>query len=498
MGADTDYVEGLARLAEQHQQRLSDALVTLEDRIADLMATAPLKDGNLFDLEWAIESRSKLRKIIEQDYLKTVDGIIRDYNSVAASTAKMLKEYGAFTTASASTISQLQKLTFQGFDDIGQESLDVIAKEVYQNTLTGRAFSESVKTVREAVSKDMARHAKQQVHDSLMQFDASINVTIGMEAGATKWKYIGGLIATSRQFCREREGNIYDIDDIESLWSGSWAGKASGDPFIVRGGFNCQHQWRPVLDDELAEEEITKVSSQKPDFGSDEKWTKLAETDGGIAPLATAVINKIAKPKSISSKGSKGYYQSANQSIVTPVKSKRTLLHEYGHHIDYTLGDGTGYISSLRLAKTAKIDAEKLGIFSARGLAKSETFAGDSYIEQFREKYFEKTAVYYKSGRNKGRIKGYTYSHQEAWIPAVSDIMDSMSRGRVQGKFYLWGHGIGYYSRGVQWQATENFANLFQLYSQGGQSWIKAKEFFPELSKAFEELLKEVSDGRIG
>ena len=248
MPADVDHVEELARLAALHQARLAEALATLEDRIADLLASAPLRDGDLFDLEWAVQSRAEIRRLVEEEYLKTVDGIIREYTAVAGGTAEMLATYGAFTKLDPSIINQLQRLSFQGFQDIGTEYLDIVAKEVYQNTLTGRAFAESVRTVKEAVGGRLAMNANQLVHDSLMQFDASVNTAIGMEAGATKWKYVGRIIATTRPFCREHEGQIFTNDEIESTWSGSWAGKASGDPFIVRGGYNCGHQFRPVID----------------------------------------------------------------------------------------------------------------------------------------------------------------------------------------------------------------------------------------------------------
>ena len=251
MPADVDHVEELARLAALHQARLAEALATLEDRIADLLASAPLRDGDLFDLEWAVQSRAEIRRLVEEEYLKTVDGIIREYTAVAGGTAEMLATYGAFTKLDPSIINQLQRLSFQGFQDIGTEYLDIVAKEVYQNTLTGRAFAESVRTVKEAVGGRLAKNANQLVHDSLMQFDASVNTAIGMEAGATKWKYVGRIIATTRPFCREHEGQIFTNDEIESTWSGSWAGKASGDPFIVRGGYNCGHQFRPVIDQEI-------------------------------------------------------------------------------------------------------------------------------------------------------------------------------------------------------------------------------------------------------
>lgn len=251
MPADVDHVEELARLAALHQARLAEALATLEDRIADLLASAPLRDGDLFDLEWAVQSRAEIRRLVEEEYLKTVDGIIREYTAVAGGTAEMLATYGAFTKLDPSIINQLQRLSFQGFQDIGTEYLDIVAKEVYQNTLTGRAFAESVRTVKEAVGGRLAKNANQLVHDSLMQFDASVNTAIGMEAGATKWKYVGRIIATTRPFCREHEGQVFTNDEIESTWSGSWAGKASGDPFIVRGGYNCGHSFRPVIDQEI-------------------------------------------------------------------------------------------------------------------------------------------------------------------------------------------------------------------------------------------------------
>ena len=42
MAADIDQLRELIRLAETHQAKLASALVKLENRIADIMATAPL------------------------------------------------------------------------------------------------------------------------------------------------------------------------------------------------------------------------------------------------------------------------------------------------------------------------------------------------------------------------------------------------------------------------------------------------------------------------
>ena len=47
------------------------------------------------------------------------------------------------------------------------------------------------------------------------------------------------LIENFRQFIIKEE--------IEEIWSGSWAGKIDGNPFIVRGGYNCRHRFRAVF-----------------------------------------------------------------------------------------------------------------------------------------------------------------------------------------------------------------------------------------------------------
>ena len=279
MAADVDYVEALNQIADKNQRQLSEALITLENRITDLMATAPLKDGSLFDLEWAVKARADIRKLVEDEYLATVDDIVRQYGVVALDTQKMLETYGSFTKLDPEIISQLQTLEFQGFQEVGTEYLDVVSKEVYQNTLTGTSFAASIASVKAVQGGRLASNAKQLVHDSLMQFDAAVNTSIGKQSGATKWKYVGRIIETTRPFCREHEGQTFTEEEIATLWEGSWAGKASGDPFIVRGGYNCGHQFRPVFDEEIGQEFEEETEQQATPTNAPPLLTKKAATE---------------------------------------------------------------------------------------------------------------------------------------------------------------------------------------------------------------------------
>jgi hypothetical protein len=36
-------------------------------------------------------------------------------------------------------------------------------------------------------------------------------------------------------------------EEIRDIWANeTWAGKAQGDPFVVRGGYNCRHSFQPI------------------------------------------------------------------------------------------------------------------------------------------------------------------------------------------------------------------------------------------------------------
>ena len=116
------------------------------------MSGAPLQDGQLFDLEWAVAARPQLRAAMSEAYLSEVDAVVRSYSSLANETQDMLATYGSFTKLDPSVINQLQSLSFQGFEAVANEYLDVLATEVYQSTLTGRSFNDTVKNLRQTIN----------------------------------------------------------------------------------------------------------------------------------------------------------------------------------------------------------------------------------------------------------------------------------------------------------------------------------------------------------
>lgn len=81
-------------------------------------------------------------------------------------------------------------------------------------------------------------------------FDGTFSKARATRLGVERFRYEGGVIETSRPFCMGMIGREMSKDEIQSLWaSDSWAGKEPGDPFVVRGGYNCLHYWVPIETD---------------------------------------------------------------------------------------------------------------------------------------------------------------------------------------------------------------------------------------------------------
>ncbi len=84
------------------------------------------------------------------------------------------------------------------------------------------------------------------VEKVVMEFDGAFTKGKATRAGIKKFQYEGGIVGTTREWCAEHNGQTYTEEEIYLLWESSWAGKEGGDPFIVRGGYNCRHFWMPV------------------------------------------------------------------------------------------------------------------------------------------------------------------------------------------------------------------------------------------------------------
>ena len=524
MAADNDHARFLESLGEAHEKRIIDSLSSLEDKLAGVISKAPLKQGALFDLEWAVAARKDISTAIQSEYLTESSRIIDEYTKAATSAGAMLNNYGDFVGLSDDVIRALKAQSFQGFQNIAGTFLNEIATEVYQNTISGRSAVDSVNAIRQKINgvyaqsdqvevqrlvnianaggaagedaikqlhsiyasdrlgNNMRRYSSQMVHDSLMQFDASVVTKTGFDSGADAWKYYGSNINDTRQFCRDRSGNVYTEEQIRELWTQGWAGKSAGDPFIVRGGYNCRHHWRPVFteleDVAVQETPPTPVFVMPPKLVASEKSkAALSTAINGMTAQQINVINKVDKISEFKELKKGGYYQSDKKILASPLDNPSTIRHEYGHHIDAALSN-IADISVVDPQFILAIEADR----KALGFAKSFKKSSQTLLDDF-----------YKDAITVREIGGKTFMTSGKVVKAegsegISDVFDALSGGKMQRAHAVYGHGVAYYGNFGN-ANREIFANFWEMRST--EHWPAVQKYFPSLARRFDEIISE-------
>ena len=311
----TEYRIKQIELAEaQYYKSLINALDKIEREVIASASRLPLTDGKLVELQSAIAIRPQIKAILEREYLKWSDTVVREgFNKQAKRIEKAFKrignipvEFQELTKGDLALIQNLKQQYFTQFKDVSNTFTRNLADKVYQNTLIGSEFAVLEKELRQTINgiyassddpeinrlvdfvnenkfieskqsavdkaiqtlqskfardragENMKKYAGQILNDSLRDFDATLNFNKSQDAGLTYVKYYGDVIPTTRTICRNvingvydrRKGGLFTVDEVRRLWaSQSWSGKKSGDPLIVRGGYNCRHQWSYVNPD---------------------------------------------------------------------------------------------------------------------------------------------------------------------------------------------------------------------------------------------------------
>lgn len=104
--------------------------------------------------------------------------------------------------------------------------------------------------------------------------------------------YEGGLIETSRPFCKEHNGNVYHISEIAKM-SPPTAKQPNYNPFTDLGGYACRHHWN-YIPTSLA---LMLRPDAKPLVGTGITGVKGATPPNNEKPKPKEVEKKEAQPK---------------------------------------------------------------------------------------------------------------------------------------------------------------------------------------------------------
>ncbi len=127
-----------------------------------------------------------------------------------------------------------------------------------------RTFVEGVDTETSSARGIFKRHYDVVAYDTYQQADRVAQQAFSAGLGMTAFLYLGGLIESTRPFCKVRNGKCFLLAEIKKMGTsqdsyGGYSNKATGyfagksnpyDPFTNAGGWSCRHTWSAISDGE--------------------------------------------------------------------------------------------------------------------------------------------------------------------------------------------------------------------------------------------------------
>jgi len=190
-------------------------------------------------------SRAEIQREFQQ-FRQYVRENVEKLQDVVASNVEMNSEAlgQAVTPNQQSNISRLAQEVEASVNATLDETENSVVSALLMGAVAGGLAGEVIRELREA-SKSRARTITNSFANSMRNFDGALSFVRSPEQ--QRYRYVGGVVAESRDFCRRLDGTEMTEQEIRDLWSSeSWQGKEPGDPFVVRGGYNCRHMWVPV------------------------------------------------------------------------------------------------------------------------------------------------------------------------------------------------------------------------------------------------------------
>lgn len=240
--------------------------------------TIKLTNQNLIKAEEII---NQLRNVMfEGEYLKSVKEFADQFDEQAKLTKevfeKTFKNYSDSELYNSVTLTAKRRAIDQlGNEAITSQFLNPLKQIMQSGVSTNMSMPELIRQLSlEIVGSDqidgkLLNWTKQTAYDNFAIADREVTKTISEDLDVQYWKYVGGLLPTSRCFCVKRNGKDFSKSQIEywgrtpGLWAktgsckqggGMIKGTNEGNIWVYLGGYRCNHSLIPIDEDEVSNE----------------------------------------------------------------------------------------------------------------------------------------------------------------------------------------------------------------------------------------------------
>jgi len=246
------------RMVAIQRRKFSD-VVALLDGLEYSNGSIVINQANLLKIEQITE---QIRNVLTEGEFETVVGeLLQEFDTQAAITYRYYDAaFEAFEVPAIANEILAQKKREAVIDLLNStdEYLTNPMRQSLSNAVSGGATRKDlVEVFNLLINGDadtvgrLERATRQIVSDTFALSDRAVTNTVAEQLGLNWYLYTGGLLDTTRPFCKARNGKYFRKEEVQS-WAtlGDWAGRMAGTDektiFVTAGGYNCQHAILPV------------------------------------------------------------------------------------------------------------------------------------------------------------------------------------------------------------------------------------------------------------
>lgn len=226
--------------------------------------------GSKLDLARLVNARNEINRMLVQSGYPglAADFVQKSFPELQRRVESAWNEAGfpaSMTTLSQTAIDVASGAVLDQFANIGARGADELRRGLVRSVTGGTNWDDWAEGLRrtlygQANLKDkrglgMFVHAGTLARTAIDQVDRLVGKKLGEAADIEFYEYFGGIIETTRPFCEERNGQVFHIEEINRMDNGQIP-----DVFIAGGGYNCRHEWLPVLLADVPQEVLDRVA----------------------------------------------------------------------------------------------------------------------------------------------------------------------------------------------------------------------------------------------
>lgn len=266
--------DAFVSITDRVQQRLYGRLVQLMGSMDTINGVLVLNEANVTRISEIVNTLIN-EDLMQGEYGDALREYLREFGVQGDINDAMFAEVIDTLTVNPNwrlTIQEAQRTTLAalGTNGINQALGEPLRQQLNASISNSLTFDEAVEAIRVFVENSdeglgrLSRHARQIAYDAFAFSERTYFHVVADDLDIQWFRYQGGVIRDTRDFCRERTGQIWHRSEIEK-WAGSdWAGKAKGTDnktiWSYAGGYNCRHSFGPVAASEVPDEVKARIS----------------------------------------------------------------------------------------------------------------------------------------------------------------------------------------------------------------------------------------------